>query len=304
MTSRSIAIIGLVALVTSVAGSCSKPAPQPAAQSAFDSPAQAGAALFEGVEKDDQPALLVLFGPNGKELIWSGDAAADRESRERFVDRYRKMHRIGFDSENRTALIIGAENWPFPIPLTNAGGKWRFDTDAGKSEVLYRRIGRNEMSAIATCEELAAAQKEYFSKPHDGQSAHEYAQHMVSSSGKHDGLFWESTTDTEDSPIGTLLAFAGAEATAKEAHEGRAPFHGYFYRLLKSDGTTSFIVDGKMTRGFAFIAYPSGYRSSGVMTFLVGPDGVVYQKDLGADGMSQAAELTGIALDRSWQPVR
>jgi Protein of unknown function (DUF2950) len=305
MTTRRTRLSVTVLLIAAAFGvsGCANPAPSAPAASTFDSPDQAAAALFEAVQKDDQPALVALFGPESQELIWSGDAAADREGRDRFIERYTKMHRIGLDSENRTALVIGAENWPFPIPLTNAGGRWRFDTGAGKAEVLYRRVGRNEMNAIATCEELAAAEKEYFLRPHDGQPAQQYAQHMVSREGKRDGLFWQSAGD-EESPIGSLLAFAGAEATAKDAREGRVPFHGYFYRLLKSDGAASFLVDGRMTRGFAFLAYPAEYRSSGVMTFVVGADGVVYEKDLGADGMTQATALTGVTVDGTWQPAR
>jgi hypothetical protein len=294
-------IAAAVALGLSAA-TCSKPPEPPAPQSTFDSPSQAGAALFEAVQKDDAAALQAIFGPDGKDLVSSGDAAADHDLRQRFIDRYRKMHRIGLDADSRTALIIGAENWPFPISLTQDAGKWRFDTAAGKAEILYRRIGRNERGAIDTCEALAAAQKEYFGRPHDGQPARQYAQHMVSHDGRHDGLFWTSD-GREESHVGSLLAFADAEATAKEAGQGRMPFHGYFFKLIKSGDGRSFIVDGKLTN-FAFLAYPAEYRSSGVMTLVVGSDGIVYQRDLGADTLSVAGSMSSVLLDGSWSRAR
>jgi len=289
----------IVTFVLLAVGGCAKPPAALPPPSAFDSAARAGAALFEALQKDDQPALLAMFGADGKEIFSSGDASEDHESHDRFIQNYKRMHRIGLDSENRTALIIGSNNWPFPIPLVNVDGKWRFDTASGKDELLYRRVGRNENSAIQTCRELVAAQKEYFGKPHDGQPAHQYAQHFVSKVGKHDGLFWQSA-GVEESPIGPLLAFASAEEISREAHEGRMPFQGYYYRIVKSDRVGSYIVDGRMTRGFAFLAYPAEYRSSGVMTFLVGPNGIIYQKDLGADTVSQAGAIQSFEIDTSW----
>jgi Protein of unknown function (DUF2950) len=287
-------------LVLICADACTKPPAAPPPPSAFDSAAQAGAALFEAFQKEDQPALLAMFGADGKEIFSSGDASEDHDSHERFIQNYKKMHRIGLDSENRTALIIGANNWPFPIPLVNESGKWKFDTPAGKNEVLYRRIGHNENSALQICRELVAAQREYFGMPHDGQPAQQYAQRFVSNAGKHDGLFWQSSGGVEESPIGPLLAFASAEEVSREAHEGRMPFQGYYYRILKSGGARSYIVDGRMTGGFAFIAYPAEYRSSGVMTFIVGPNGIIYEKDLGADTVTQAGAIRTFEIDSTW----
>ncbi len=295
----------LFAATASLAGCTQKP-PAPPAKLMFDTPATAGAALFDAAQKNDDAALLQVFGPDAKDLVSSGDAAEDKTSRENFVEKYQKMHRIGLDGENRTALIVGAENWPFPIPLVENGGKWSFDTDAGKNEVLYRRIGRNEASAERTCQELVAAQREYFAKTHDGDTTHQYAQHLVSTAGKHDGLFWEAVKGDDESPIGPLLAFANSEAEAKEAHTGPVPFQGYFFRMLRAQGASvpggakSYIVNGKMTGGFAFLAYPAEYRSSGVMTFIVGPDGVVSQKDLGPDTTTQAKAVTAFDVDTTW----
>src|SRR6202050_2964062 len=269
--------------------SCASPAPAPPKEETFDSARAAGAALFDAAQKNDAAALLAVLGPDAEALASSGDTAEDQSSRATFVTMYQQMHRIGLDAENRTALFVGAENWPFPIPLVSTDSKWSFDTDAGKQEILYRRVGRNEESAIRTCQELVAAEKEYFARAHDGDAPHRYAQHIVSTPGRHDGLFWEAANGDTESPIGPLLAFARGEGRAKAEHAGPQPFHGYYFRLLKAQGKNakggeeSYIVNGKMTRGFAFLAYPAEYRSSGVMVFLVGADGVVRQKDLGAE---------------------
>ncbi len=285
--------------------SCASPAPAPPKQETFDSARAAGAALFDAAQKNDAAALLAVLGPDAEALVSSGDTAEDQSSRATFVTKYQQMHRIGLDAENRTALFVGAENWPFPIPLASKDSKWYFDTDAGKQEILYRRVGRNEESAIRICQELVAAEKEYFARAHDGDATHQYAQHFVSTPGRHDGLFWEAAKGDTESPIGPLLAFASEEAAAKAEHAGPQPFHGYYFRLLKAQGKSatggeeSYIVNGKMTRGFAFLAYPAEYRSSGVMVFLVGADGVVRQKDLGADP-ALAKAIDSFDPDETW----
>ena len=285
---------------------CGKSPAPPAVQTTFNSPASAAAALFEATQKDDQSALLALFGSDGRELIASGDPEEDKASRERFVESYQKMHRIGLDAENRTALFIGAQNWPFPIPLVNKDGQWSFDTEAGKREVLYRRVGRNESAAIQICQELVAAQKEYVAATHDGDAIHQYAQHFVSTPGRHDGLFWQAGNGDAESPIGPLLAFASSEITSKAEGAGPTPFHGYYFRMLRAQGkdmpggAKSFIANGHMTGGFGFLAYPAEYRSSGVMTLVVGPDGIVYQMDLGADSVTQAKAMTEVNLSALW----
>jgi hypothetical protein len=296
----ALVLAGVVSLA-----SCGSPAPAPPTQQTYESARAASAALFDAAQKNDAAGLLAVLGPDARTLVSSGDAAEDENSRATFVTKYRQMHRIGLDAENRTALFVGAENWPFPIPLASKDSKWYFDTDAGKQEILFRRIGRNEESAIRICEALVAAQKEYFTRAHDGDATHQYAQHFVSTPGRHDGLFWESPSGEAVSPIGPLLAFASEEAAAKAAHAGPQPFHGYYFRLLKAQGKNaqggekSYIVNRKMTRGFAFLAYPAEYRSSGVMVFLVGPDGTVRHKDLGADP-SLAKALTAFNPDETW----
>jgi hypothetical protein len=293
-------------VLAAVACGCAKPAAPAVVQRTFESPAAAAAALFDAIQKDDQVALLAVFGPAGRELIQSGDPAEDKDSRAKFIEHYQKMHRIGLDANSRTALVIGAENWPFPIPLVNKDGTWSFDTEAGKREVLYRRVGRNEEDAIQICQQLVQAQREYFAAAHDGDTTHQYAQHFVSTPGHHDGLFWQDSDGGHESPIGPLLAFAGSEVAAKAEGAGRVPFHGYYFRILKAQGkdmpggAKSFIVNNRMTGGFGFVAYPAEYRSSGVMTFVVGPDGTVYQFDLGADGATRAKAMTELNHDANW----
>ena len=192
------------------------------------------------------------------------------------------MHRFVDEPNATTTLYIGAENWPTPIPLVNKGNLWYFDTEAGKKEILYRRIGRNEMSTIRVCQELVAAQKEYYATQQG-----EYAQKIFSDEGQHNGLYWKVTGSEPQSPIGPLVAAAVAEGYVKGKAGPPTPYHGYLYHILTSQGKNApgdarnYIVNGKMTEGFGFVAYPAEYRSSGVMTFVVNQDGVVYQKDLG-----------------------
>lgn len=301
-------IAGSIALSASVLlTGCAQPPAAPPAERTFASPAAAADALFDATQKNDEAALVAILGPDGLDLIVSGDPAEDKASRENFVQKYRKMHRIGLDAEDRTALFIGAENWPLPIPLVNTDGKWTFDTAAGKREVLYRRVGRNETMAIQIVQELVAAEREYFASGHDGAPAHEYAQHFVSTPGHHDGLFWQAGNGDAESLIGPLLAFAGSEIAAKAEGAGRVPFHGYYFRMLRAQGgdmpggAKSFIVNGRMTGGFGFLAYPAEYRSSGVMTFMAGPDGVVYQNDLGGEGAAQARATTELNINAAWK---
>jgi hypothetical protein len=226
--------------------------------------------------------MLEILGPEGKRIVSSGDDIEDAESRANFVQRYHEMHRLVKEPDGTTILYIGAHNWPTPIPLMHKGDSWYFDTEAGKKEILYRRIGRNELSAIRVCQELAAAQKEY-SAQHGV-----YAQKIFSDEGQQNGLYWKAANGEPQSPIGPLVASAVAEGYVK-SHEGGAPtpYRGYYFHVLVGQGKSSpggaksYIVNGKMSGGYAFVAYPAEYRSSGVMTFVVGEDGVVYEKDLG-----------------------
>jgi hypothetical protein len=246
--------------------------------------------------------MLEILGPDGKQIVSSGDEAEDAESRANFVQRYQEMHRLAKEPDGTTVLYIGAKNWPTPIPLVNKGKLWYFDTDAGKKEILYRRIGRNEISAIRVCQELVAAEKEHRSSQHD-----EYAQKIFSDEGQHNGLYWKAAEGEPQSPIGPLVAWAVATENAKSLEGGPVPYRGYYYHILTRQGATSpggaknYVVSGKMTEGFAFVAFPAEYRSSGVMTFIVNQDGIVYQKDLGKKTEVLGKAMKEYNLNSSWQ---
>jgi len=253
---------------------------QQSGQKTFSSAQDASTALVAAARSNDEKAILELLGPDGKEIISSGDETEDAQSRADFVRRYQEMHRLVREPDGFT-LYVGAVNWPLPIPVVEREHSWYFDTEAGKREILYRRIGRNEISTIRVCQELVAAEKEYYS------TAHEYAQKILSDDGQHNGLYWRVTDGEPQSPIGPLIASAVAEGYARSRDGTPTPYRGYYYRVLTGQGKNSpggmksYLAGDKMTGGFAFVAYPAEYRSSGVMTFIVNEDGVVYQKDLG-----------------------
>jgi hypothetical protein len=270
-------------------------------QQTFSSAAEATAVLVGAIQKDDQATLLKVLGPNAKDIISSGDEAEDKNDRDQFIQKYKQMHRLVMEPDGTTTLYIGAENWPTPIPLLHKGNSWYFDTAAGKQEILYRRVGKNELTAIQVCRELVDAQKEYHSQAHDGD-ANQYAQKLYSDPGKHNGLYWQASSGETASPIGPLVAQAASEGYSASSDQERQPFEGYYFQILKGEGhNQSYIVDGKMTRGFAFVAYPAEYRSSGVMTFVVNQDGVVYEKDLGLKTGETAKTLTRYDRDPSWR---
>jgi len=243
-------------------------------QKTFSSSEDASNALVKAAESNDEKAMLDILGPDGKQLVSSGDETEDADSRANFAQRYQEMHRLVKEPDGTTTLYTGAENWPMPIPLVNKGNSWYFDTEAGKKEILYRRIGQNEISAIRVCEELVAAEKEYYSTQHD-----QYAEKFFSDEGQHNGLYWKAASGEPQSPIGPLVASAVAEGYAKGRDDAPTPYRGYYYHILIGqgkngpDGAKSYIVNRKMTDGFGFVAYPAEYRSSGVMTFIVSEDG-------------------------------
>ena len=263
-------------------------------QLTFASAEQAADSLAAAARSGDAARLIMLLGPAGKELISSGDSSEDRREREQFVRKYEEMHRLAKEPDGTTTLYIGAENWPLPIPLVEQSGTWRFDTEAGKQEILFRRVGRNELAAIRACHALVEAEDAYHA------ASARYASKFVSDSGTHDGLYWRG--DEQRSPIGPLLAAAAGSA-------GATPFHGYLFRLLTAQGANapggakSYLVNGALTLGFAFVAYPAAHRSSGVMTFLVGQDGIVYQKDLGSSTTAVAKALSAYDPDSTWHQV-
>lgn len=279
-------------------------AAQDKGQKTFSSAEEAATALVTAAQNNDENAMLEILGPKGKSLISSGDAVEDAEHRANFAKRYQEMHRLVKEPDGTTSLYIGAENWPCPIPIVNKGNVWYFDTAAGAQEILYRRIGRNEMSAIHICVAQVAAQKEYYS-----MEGGQYAQQTFSDEGKHNGLYWKAAAGEPQSPIGPLVAQANAEGYNKGAAGPPTPYRGYLFHMMTAQGkdapggAKSYIVNGKMTEGFAFVAYPAEYRSSGVMTFIVGPDGVVYQKDLGKKTDAIGKGLKEYDPDSSWQKV-
>ncbi len=271
-------------------------------QKTFGSAEEASNALVAAAKDNNQKAMLEILGPGGKEIVSSGDDTEDAQNRANFVEKYEEMHRLVKEPDGTVMLYIGAKNWPTPIPLVNKGSSWYFDTEAGKKEILFRRVGRNEISTIRVCQELVAAQKEYYSTQHN-----EYAQKIFSDAGQHNGLYWKAGDSEPQSPIGPLVASAVAEGyDAKSRDDAPTPYRGYYFHILTRQGKDApggakdYLADGKMTGGFAFVAYPAEYRSSGVMTFMVGADGVVYQKDLGKKTEVLAKALKEYDPNSSW----
>jgi hypothetical protein len=270
-------------------------------QKMFSAPEEASQAFAAAVQSNDVTALLEILGPDSRQIVSSGDPTEDAESRANFAHKYQEMHRLVKEPDGSVTLYIGAENWPIPIPLAMKGNFWFFDTEAGRKEILFRRIGRNELSAIRVCQELVAAQKEYFAMEHN-----EYANQIFSDADAHNGLYWNVSDGEPQSPIGPLVASAVVEGYGKSKAGLQTPYHGYFFRVLTRqgkhapDGAKSYIVNGKMTGGFAFAAYPAEYRSSGVMTFIVNQDGIVYEKDLGNKTEAFGKAVQEYNPDSSW----
>jgi hypothetical protein len=291
-------ILGTVVLVTLLASASQ-------AQEAYPSPENAAAALAAAVKTGTKSAILKVLGNDGADIVESGDDVADAEMRERFVSAYAARNSIKAEGNKKATLILGADDFPFPIPLVNNRRGWEFDTAAGRLEILYRRIGRNELDAIQTSLAFVDAQNEYAEKDRTGAGAGVYAQSIVSSPGKKDGLFWRD--DRDPSPLGELAAQASAEGY--RVGERAAPYHGYYFRILKAQGSDApggafnYVVRGKMIGGFALIAYPAEYGNSGVMTFTVNHAGTVYQKDLGKHTEGIAKRTYAFDPDQTWKKV-
>jgi Protein of unknown function (DUF2950) len=278
--------------------------------STFASPEDAGSALLTAAKSGDQNALVALFGPDSKELLVSGDAVQDKNVIDAFVTGYGMMHRWRQMPGDEQMLLVGPDNFPFPIPLKKgADGKWFFDTAAGKDEVLNRRIGRNELATIEVSHAAVEAEAEYYSKLHDGEKTKQYAVKFMSDAGKQNGLFWPRVEGQPASPMGPLAAAASSEGYAAKP-EGHTAFHGYYYKMLKGQtdktpgGAKEYVVNGKMTNGFAFVAYPAEYGNSGVMTFMINQDGVLLQKDMGKTTTEIATAMTEFDPDSSWTLVQ
>ncbi len=258
-------------------------------QKTFATSKEAVAALIQAVRDGNNTDLQAILGPDSAQIVDSGDAVADQKSRDWFVKSYETRHALVASGEHQLTLQVGKDGWPLPIPLVHAGSQWYWDGAAGKEEILYRRIGHNELAAIDVCKGIVAAQRDYAATSHDGVPAGTYAKRLVSEPGKQNGLYWEVSEGEKPSPAGPLLAQAADEGydTSK-----RAAYHGYYYRMLPSE------------KGFGFLAYPAEYRSSGVMTFMVSQKGLIYQKDLGEKTAELAQQITSYSPDSTWSPVK
>jgi hypothetical protein len=305
---NSVKLIALLALVILFV-SCKNAADSKPAQRTFATPAEAGAAFLDAAKSGDHQALLAIFGPDGNDVLFSGDPVKDKNGLQDFVSAYGQMNRWREIKAGGEILYVGADNYPFPVPLVkNSSGQWSFDSAAGKDEILARRIGKGELTAIAASLATANAQQQYFSSTHDGDSVKQYAQRIASDPGKENGLYWNATGGQNASPLGDLGDFAKAIGYTS-AGDKPQPFNGYYFRILTKQGDKApggakdYIANGKMTGGFAVLAYPVEYRNSGIMTFLIGKDGVIYQKDLGVKTADLASATTEYNPGDGWSPA-
>ena len=276
------------------------------AQQSFKSADEAANALVSAAKSGDQKAVLSVLGKDAADLVSSGDPVEDQATRQRYLAAYDEKHSIEMEGDNKAIVVVGKDDFPFPIPIMRKGDTWRFDTAAGREEILDRRIGRNELDAIQSCLAYVDAQNDYADKDH-GAGTGVYAQRIISQPGKKDGLYWPTAQGEEESPLGELVASATKEGY--KVGGGRAPFHGYYYKILTKQGAKAqggeldYVVRSKMIGGFALVAYPAEYRNSGVMTFLVNHNGTIYQKDLGPNTAQVAERMTAYEPDPSWQKV-
>lgn len=307
LTGRLIMIV-VVALLIGVAGTRDAVAADPQHQKSFASPEEAVQALAEAVKAGDMEVLAAILGPEGRPLLASGDAVADTQERERFVRAYEQSHKLERPTETKAVVVIGQDEWPLPIPVVKEGDTWRFDTTVGKEEILNRRIGRNELNTMQVCLAYVDAQREYARVAREGDGRLTYAMKFPSDEGKKNGLYWPTKEGEGLSPLGVLVANARAEGYSRETSGGKpTPYHGYVYRILTAQGPDApggahdYIVNGKMIGGFALAAYPAQYGVSGVMTFLVNHQGVIYEKDLGPDTEHLAHAMQTYNPDQTWK---
>jgi hypothetical protein len=278
-------------------------------QKSFPSPEEGARALIDAAKKNDTKAILEILGPEAKEFMETGDAVNDRESRERFVKAYEEGNALTKSGEAKVILEVGKDKWPLPIPLVKESSGWRFDTKEGKEEIINRRIGRNELDVIQVCLAYVDAQREYYMRNPQNDKLMQYAQKFISTKGKRDGLYWDAKADEQPSPLGPLVV--QAKAAGYQAGGGKpVPYHGYYYKILTGqgadakDGAYDYLVRGKMMGGFGMVAYPAQYGSSGIMTFIVNHEGLVYQKDLGPSTASVASSMTKFNPDKTWAPAK
>jgi len=313
---RLIICTGLLALACLGAGSAATPdapdaapaASRPLAEAqAFATPEAAADALVGAAEKYDVPALVKIFGKDGADVLFTGEQAQDRQRALEFAAQARKKLHVSVDPKNarRAFVIVGEEDWPFAVPIVKRGEKWAFDAAAGRQELLYRRIGSNELDAIEICRGFVQAQYEYAYKKRSGYDVNQYAQRIISTKGKQDGLAWQNSDGSWGGPVGQKVA----DAIAQGYTTGVQPYHGYYFKVLKGQGpharlgTIDYVVGGAMIGGFALAAAPAEYRKTGVKTFIVSQDGIVYEKDLGKTTLDQFRKMERFDPDKSWTPV-
>ena len=273
----------------------------------FDTPQQAADALVDAAQRFDEVALVQIFGPNGEDVVFSGETAQDRQRASDFVAEAGEKKSVSVDPRrgNRAFLLVGKEDWPFPVPLVKLGDKWFFDAKAGRREMLYRRIGANELDAINICHGYVDAQNEYALQKRDGYDVNQYAQRVISTPGNQDGLAWKNSDGTWGGPVGEKIAQAIEQGYTSRSE----PYHGYFFKVLKGQGPAApmgqmdFVVKGLMIGGFALVAAPAEYGITGVKTFIVSYDGVVFQKDFGPATVDEFAKMERFNPDKSWTPV-
>ena len=277
-------------------------------QKTFATPEDAVKALMDAVKTNNTKELRAIFGPGSESLVSSGDKVRDKAGREHFTKRFEEKNSLEKQGDDKVILHVGSDDFPLPIPIVKKGTTWHFDTKAGKEEVLNRRIGRDELNVINSLYAFVDAQREYAAKDLDGNGKMDFAQKFMSSKGKHDGLYWEPKEGEEDSPLGPLVARASAMGYETKGRSDRpSPFNGYYFKILKAQGPHAtggaydYVVKGNMILGFAFLAYPANYGSSGIMTFIVNQEGVVYQKDLGKNTASVAKAMKRYDPDESWK---
>jgi Protein of unknown function (DUF2950) len=299
------AALAAVLLAAVIAG-C---APKPEAHMSFATPDEAVSALVAALEKGDAATLGRLLGPGADDVISSGDPVADKSDRDSFVASYREKHELVADGENKRVLQVGANDWPVPVPVVQKDGRWYLDGAEGADEIIYRRVGENELGAIAVARGYVDAQLEYASSARDGNPAGVYAQKLLSDPDRQNGLYWPTADGEAPSPAGPFVASAGAEGYRAGAEGQRVPYHGYYYRSLygqgeaANGGAMAYFEDGLLVQGFALIAWPADYGASGVKTFIVNQDGVVWEKDLGEDTATVVEGIQDFNPDDSWTPL-
>jgi Protein of unknown function (DUF2950) len=287
----------------------SSPSSSQTAPQSFATPRQAADALIASAESEDVGSLLRIFGPEGKDLVSSSDPVRDKQYIAAFTAKAREKTDIEVDPKNpsRAVLAVGKDDWPMPVPLVRTSGRWHFDAKQGRNEILYRRIGANELDAIQICRGFVEAQKEYALQIHDNSGINQYAQKIFSSPGKHDGLYWQNSDGTAGGLIGEAVARAISEGYSANEKSG---YHGYYFKVLKGQGPAAplgeldYVVEGVMIGGFALVAVPVEYRVTGVKTFIVSYDGVVYEKDLGPDSLKVVQGMDRYNPDSSWKATR